>query len=128
MCGTSAPSTTSSTDSSIASSTASSTVLLPVTEKSPSGCSCCAPQEAAVSAAPITSDDVSAAFPVLGLTCGSCASRVSGAVGKITGVHEARVDLVAGGTSTLHVTSTTPLDAGLVASTIRDAGYQLASK
>ena len=128
MCGTSAPSTTSSTDSSIASSTASSTVLLPVTEKSPSGCSCCAPQEAAVSAAPTTSDYVSAAFPVLGLTCGSCASRVSGAVGKITGVREARVDLVAGGTSTLHVTSTTPLDAGLVASTIRDAGYQLASK
>ncbi|MUK02576.1 copper chaperone [Vibrio cholerae] len=122
MCGTSAPSTTSST-----SSTASSTVLLPVTEKNASGCSCCAPQEAVAPAAPTTSDDVSAAFPVLGLTCGSCASRVSGAVGKITGVREARVDLVAGGTSTLHVTSATPLDAGLVASTISDAGYQLAS-
>lgn len=119
MCGTSTPSTTSST--------ASSTVLLPVTEKSSSGCSCCAPQKTAAPAAPITSNDVSAAFPVLGLTCGSCASRVSGAVGKIAGVRDARVDLVAGGTSTLHVTSATPLDAGLVASAISDAGYQLAS-
>lgn len=128
MCGTSAPSTTSSTTSSTDSSTASSTVLLSVTEKNSSGCSCCAPREAAAPAAPVTSDDVSATFPVLGLTCGSCASRVSGAVEKITGVHEARVDLVAGGTSTLHVTSTTPLDAGLIASTISDAGYQLASK
>jgi copper chaperone len=115
MCGTSAPSTT------------SSAVSLPVTEKNSSGCSCCAPQEAAAPTAPITSDDVSAAFPVLGLTCGSCASRVSGAVGKITGVREARVDLVAGGISTLHVTSSEPLDAGLVASAVTDAGYQLAS-
>ena len=123
MCGTSATWTTSSTNS----STVSSTVLLPVSEKSSSGCSCCAPQEAAAPAAPVTSDEVSAAFPVLGLTCGSCASRVSGAVGKITGVNEARVDLVAGGTSTLHVTSATPRDAGLVASTISDAGDQLAS-
>ena len=123
MCGTSATWTTSSTNS----STVSSTVLLPVSEKSSSGCSCCAPQEAAAPAAPVTSDEVSAAFPVLGLTCGSCASRVSGAVGKIAGVRDTRVDLVAGGTSTLHVTSAAPLDAGLVASAINDAGYQLAS-
>lgn len=123
MCGTSAPSTSSSTTS----STASSTVLLPVTEKNSSGCSCCAPQEAAALAAPVTSDDVSAAFPVLGLTCGSCASRVSRSVGKITGVREARIDLVAGSTSTLHVTSAIPLNAGLIASAISDAGYQLAS-
>ena len=42
-------------------------------------------------------------FQVDGLTCGHCAGHVSTELTAVAGVSDVRVDLVAGGTSTVHV-------------------------
>lgn len=44
-------------------------------------------------------------FTVTGMTCGHCVSSVAEEVGKATGVQNVDVDLVAGGASTVTVTS-----------------------
>jgi copper chaperone len=42
-------------------------------------------------------------FQVDGLTCGHCVGHVSTELKAVDGVQDVRVDLVAGGTSTVHV-------------------------
>ena len=97
---------------------------LPLAETSSSGCACCAPQEksipAAAPAGTITTD-----VSVTGLTCGSCASRVSTAVGGLDGVDDVRVELVAGGTSTVSLSSSAPLQEDDIIAAIEQAGYQV---
>ncbi len=48
-------------------------------------------------------------YGITGLTCGHCVSAVTEEVSEIDGVTEANVELVAGGTSSLTVTSAAPL-------------------
>ena len=48
-------------------------------------------------------------FPVTGMTCGHCVSAVSSEIKEIPGVTDVNVDLVAGGTSTVTVTSDAPV-------------------
>ena len=48
-------------------------------------------------------------FPVTGMTCGHCVSAVSSEIQDIPGVTDVTVDLAAGGTSTVTVTSDTPV-------------------
>ncbi|MBK8468258.1 MAG: heavy-metal-associated domain-containing protein [Actinomycetales bacterium] len=68
------------------------------------------------------------AFPVIGMTCGRCASAVSSELKKIPGVTEVSVDLVAGATSTVNVTSATPVSQSDVATALDEAGdYHLAA-
>ncbi|MHA7284406.1 heavy-metal-associated domain-containing protein [Arthrobacter sp. TMS2-4] len=64
-------------------------------------------------------------FALIGLTCGSCASRVSGAVTALEGVSNVRIDLVPGGTSTLSVISAEPVNSSAIASAVEKAGYRL---
>ncbi|MGN6574248.1 MAG: heavy-metal-associated domain-containing protein [Nocardioides sp.] len=65
-------------------------------------------------------------YSVTGMTCGHCAGAVSSEIKEIAGVTEVDVDLVAGGTSTVTVTSETPLDRAAVAAAVDEAGdYQL---
>lgn len=66
-------------------------------------------------------------FGVTGLTCGHCVAAVSEEVSELPGVSEAQVDLVAGGTSTLRVTSEAPVDREQIAAAVHEAGeaYQL---
>ncbi|MHA7241527.1 heavy-metal-associated domain-containing protein [Arthrobacter sp. TMS1-12-1] len=64
-------------------------------------------------------------FALTGLTCGSCASRVSGAVTALEGVRDVRIDLVPGGTSTLSVISAEPVNSSAIASAVEKAGYRL---
>lgn len=68
---------------------------------------------------------VSAGFAVTGLTCGSCASLVSSAVGAIDHVADVRTDVVSGGISTVTVFSSQPIPAAAVRSAVERAGYQL---
>jgi copper chaperone len=66
-------------------------------------------------------------YPVTGMTCGHCAGAVTEELKALDGVSDVRVDLVAGGTSTVTVTSTAPLDEAAVADALDEAGdYKLA--
>lgn len=65
-------------------------------------------------------------FQVSGMTCGHCATAVTGEVEQLAGVSEVAVDLVAGGVSTVRVTGTEPVDPSAVAAALAEAGdYEL---
>ena len=67
-------------------------------------------------------------FPVTGMTCGHCVSAVSSELKEIPGVTDVSVDLVAGGTSTVTVTSDAPVSETDVAAALDEAGdYHLAT-
>lgn len=65
-------------------------------------------------------------YPVNGMTCAHCVAAVTEELTALEGVTEVTVDLVAGGTSPVTVTSTNPLDPALVAEAVDEAGYVLA--
>ena len=66
-------------------------------------------------------------YAVTGMTCGHCASAVTSELQALDGVTDVTVDLVAGGTSSVTVTSTHPLDQSQVSAALHEAGdYQLA--
>jgi copper chaperone CopZ len=65
-------------------------------------------------------------YAVSGMTCGHCVSAVTEEIGKLAGVSEVKVDLVDGGTSTVHVTSAAQLDTAQVRAAVDEAGYDLA--
>ncbi|MDR7085568.1 copper chaperone CopZ [Aeromicrobium panaciterrae] len=65
-------------------------------------------------------------YSVVGMTCGHCVAAVTEELTALDGVTGVSVDLVAGGTSPVTVTSTDPLDAALVAEAVDEAGYALA--
>ncbi|WP_432541008.1 heavy-metal-associated domain-containing protein [Kineococcus sp. SYSU DK002] len=62
-------------------------------------------------------------FGVSGMTCGHCVAAVTEEVSALPGVESVHVDLVAGGTSTLTITSASPLDRSAVAAAVDEAGY-----
>ena len=67
-------------------------------------------------------------FPVTGMTCGHCVSAVSSELQEIPGVTDVTIDLAAGGTSTVTVTSDTPVSETEVATALDEAGdYHLAT-
>lgn len=65
-------------------------------------------------------------YRVTGMTCSHCASAVTEELQALPGVRSVEVDLVAGGTSDVRVTSKAPLDETAVASAVDEAGYALA--
>ena len=62
---------------------------------------------------------------VAGMTCGHCVSAVTEELTQLPGVTDVQVDLVAGGTSPVTVTSEQPLDDTAVAAAVDEAGYEL---
>lgn len=97
-------------------------------EEPAGGCACCAGTGPAtersdeVVDAPGTTEQVA----VLGMTCGHCVSAVTEELKALPGVTGVEVTLVAGGTSSVSVTSTAPLPRDAVAAAVDEAGYQLA--
>jgi copper chaperone CopZ len=65
-------------------------------------------------------------FTVSGMTCEHCVRAVTEEVSALPGVTDVRIRLVAGGTSTVTVDSTSPLDRAAVAAAVDEAGYELA--
>jgi len=65
-------------------------------------------------------------YQVTGMTCAHCVSSVTEEISALDGVTDVAIDLVAGGTSTVTVTSEAPLDAASVAKAIEEAGYAVA--
>jgi len=67
-------------------------------------------------------------YSVTGMTCGHCVHAVTTELRALAGVTGVDVDLVAGATSTVTVTSDAPLERDDVAAALDEAGdYQLAS-
>jgi copper chaperone len=66
-------------------------------------------------------------FAVTGLTCEHCVHAVEAEVGALPGVTAVAVDLVAGGSSSVAVTSAEPVTQEQVAAALDEAGdYRLA--
>jgi copper chaperone len=65
-------------------------------------------------------------YHVTGMTCSHCVGAVTEELGKIEGVTDVHVELVPGGTSSVAVKTTAPLDDAAVAEAIDEAGYELA--
>ncbi len=61
------------------------------------------------------------------MTCGHCAGRVTDALTALEGVQDVEIDLVAGDTSVVTVTSQRPMSTEAVRSAIEEAGYTLAT-
>jgi copper chaperone len=74
----------------------------------------------------MTTSTSTQSYPVTGMTCGHCVASVTEELEEIAGVREVNVDLVAGGTSTVTVTSDQPLADDAVQAAVAEAGYQLA--
>ncbi|MEV0802561.1 MULTISPECIES: heavy-metal-associated domain-containing protein [unclassified Kribbella] len=66
-------------------------------------------------------------YSVSGMTCGHCTAAVTEELSKLAGVQEVSIDLVAGGTSAVHVTSESALDEAAVREAVDEAGYELAA-
>ncbi len=66
-------------------------------------------------------------YSVAGMTCGHCTAAVTEEISKLIGVKEITIDLVAGGTSAVHVTSESTLDEAAVREAVDEAGYELAA-
>ncbi|HEY0487356.1 MAG TPA: heavy-metal-associated domain-containing protein [Mycobacteriales bacterium] len=62
-------------------------------------------------------------YTVTGMTCGHCVSAVTEELTALPGVHDVSVDLVAGGDSTVTVTSDAPLADEAVRDAVDEAGY-----
>ena len=70
---------------------------------------------------------ISTTYRVDGMTCGHCASAVTKELAALDGVSTVTVDLQAGGTSTVTVTSPAQLNDEQVAAALDEAGdYRLA--
>jgi copper chaperone len=68
------------------------------------------------------------AYAVDGLTCGHCVSAVTDELTNLEGVNDVHVELNAGGTSTITITSTGPLSEQTVTAALDEAGnYRLAA-
>jgi copper chaperone len=65
-------------------------------------------------------------YRVTGMTCGHCVTAVTEELTALDGVSDVAVDLVAGGTSTVTVTTTAPVSAEQVAEAVDEAGYAIA--
>lgn len=66
-------------------------------------------------------------YPVTGMTCGHCVHAVQSEIGSLPGVTGVEVDLAAGGTSKVSVTSDGPLSDEQIAAALDEAGdYRLA--
>ncbi len=65
---------------------------------------------------------MSQTFSVSGLNCQSCVNHVIGALSTLPGVDLVRVDLAAGGSSTVHIEASRPLDEDEVQSALAEEG------
>ena len=92
----------------------------------PHACGCCGDGSHGAAPAPV---EVGAGAPdrflVAGMTCGHCVGAVERELAALPGVSAVDITLVAGGTSSVSVTSSSPLARDDVAAAIEEAGYAL---
>lgn len=109
------------------------TATLPLIPSTSSGCSCCAPRSSdthptATLKEATALSTTTKSYAVTGMTCSHCVTAVSAELGALAGVTDVHVDLIAGGISTVTVSSDTPLTAEQVAAALDEAGdYRLST-
>jgi len=64
-------------------------------------------------------------YLVSSMTCGHCVAAVTEEISKLDGVQDVAVDLIAGGQSTVTVTSAAPVSDDAVREAVDEAGYEL---
>ena len=93
-------------------------------------CTCCTPTSEAVSGEAVSDEAVSSgvrsSYGVAGTTCDHCVAAVREQISALPGVSAVKVNLVAGATSTLTLTTTVRLNEAVVAAALDEAGYVLA--
>ena len=62
---------------------------------------------------------------ITGMTCGHCVQAVTDELTALDGVQGIDIELVAGGASTVRLTSQHPLDGDTVRAAVDEAGYEL---
>jgi copper chaperone len=103
--------------------------LTDVTATAGAGCACCAGTGATASTPETASTTgIVSTYGVVGMTCGHCVSAVTQELGAIDGVTGVDITLVAGGTSTITVTSTHQLDDDAVGAAVDEAGYDFTGR
>ena len=104
---------------------------LPLLDTSVGGCGCgcgtaTSPTTTDHSTTSKGTDMTTQTYSVTGMTCGHCEHAVTSELKALDGVTDVSVDLVAGGTSSVTVTSAEPLDESRVVEALDEAGdYQL---
>lgn len=101
---------------------------LPVVQAE-SSCACCSSEGATEPAAGgVDQDVVQVTYAVTGMTCGHCATAVTSELQDVEGVSAVQVDLVAGGVSSVRVSSKEALSQEQVSAALAEAGeYELTS-
>lgn len=90
------------------------------------GCACCVTSEVeAKDEATVSPSGVSTRVEVTGMTCNHCVASVTEELSQIEGVTAVDVDLKAGGTSVVLISSASDLPVGSVEAAIDEAGYAL---
>lgn len=88
------------------------------------GCACCAAPPTATTTQP-AEEGVSTTLLVDGMTCAHCASSVTEELSAVPGVADVSVALTAGGSSTVTVRSSAPVDAESLRAAVAEAGYSV---
>ncbi len=65
-------------------------------------------------------------FLVNGMTCSHCVASVTEEISALSGVDSVSIDLKPGGSSTVSVASSSPIDTEAVRAAVEEAGYSLA--
>lgn len=101
---------------------------LPLSAADPGSCACCS----------TASDDPASEAPadgvherslqVTGMTCAHCVSSVTEELTEVDGVAAVSVDLVVGGSSTVTVTLSAPVEEGALRSAVEEAGYAVVAR
>jgi len=86
---------------------------------------CCGGTSCGSTQAVETESNASQSFVVDGMTCGHCVSSVTEELSGLAGVEGVDVQLVAGGRSTVTVSSDAPLRMDDVRAAVSEAGYTL---
>ncbi|WP_434319022.1 copper resistance protein, putative copZ (plasmid) [Leifsonia sp. P73] len=97
---------------------------LGLTDKN-SACTCSTDAHGHTDTASVASTAPTVDYLVAGMTCSHCVASVTEELEALDGVEAVRVELNAGGTSKVTVSSATPLDADAVRAAIDEAGYSL---
>ncbi len=67
-------------------------------------------------------------YNVAGMTCGHCVAAVTEEISKLPGVTDVSIDLVAGGSTPVTVTSADLLDDVAVSEAVDEAGYEVVAQ
>ncbi|MFL0411173.1 heavy-metal-associated domain-containing protein [Microbacterium paludicola] len=87
------------------------------------GCACCATPSTSTMQQQPADAGMSTTLLVEGMTCAHCVASVTEELSTVPGVDDVSVALTAGGTSTVAVRSSAPVDADALRVAVAEAGY-----